>query len=355
MNSVTFRRTALVATALLLLLGSNAAFADPKGTATSQPLSFTVGSPQAPIGTVLDLGDQKYVVSGGQVVTAMIGGVPLDPGATLRFSLNAEVEGIMATGSANFKLQGTQEGQQVSVSGTFPINPLLTMTLASVMPGPSGTCSGKAVKSCSELPTFFVGTAVVQTKVGDPTNVSKTTMELENPYLNPFGAPIVLTSADGSIFIVTTYDVGTIHWRGSQVQGPITGTLGTSTQVTGMLSLNSSETEDLVAGTAVDHGTIAFDSMTPAMLNTQGPPGKYNGTSSIPTPNPLFDCTSAIGFPFLSSAGISVCVQTGFNSSGQYSVKSNGAEQVTIAGQYITTWTTPALAFWTASTATVTP
>lgn len=341
----------------MLLIGGNAAFADPKGAnTTTQPISFTVGSPTNPSGTVVDLGDQKYTVSGGQVVLAMIGGQMLDPGATLTFSLKADVKGISITGNANFNLQGTVAGQPISVSGNFPISDQLTF--ANVLPGPSGSCAGREAKACSELPVFFAGTASVQMKTGSPgtpaaplTPPLRTTMELENPYFNPFGAPIVLTSADGSIFIVTTYDVGNITWRGSSVEGPITGTLGTSTPISGTLSLNSTETENLVTGTAIDSGTIALDSMTPATLDTQGAPGTYNGTSFIPLPTPGNDCSAAFGFP-----GLGICTQTGFNSAGQFTIQSGPqfAQQTTITGTYATAWTTPALMFSSTITGTVT-
>lgn len=365
MNSTTLRRSVLVGTALLLLIGGNAAFAAPGANTTTQPISFTVGSPTNPLGTVVDLGDQKYTVSGGQVVLAMIDGQLLDPGATLKFSLTAEVKGISTTGHANFALQGMVGGQPISVSGNFPISS--KQTLANVLPGPSGSCTGKEANSCSELPVFFAGTANVQVKTGSaaapsgpgpapPTPAQGTTMELENPYFNPFGAPIVLTSADGSIFIVTTYNVGNITWKGSSVTGPITGTLGTSTPISGTIVLNTTETENLLAGTAVDRGVIAFESMTPATLNTQGTPGTYTGTSYIPLPTPGNDCSAAFGFP-----GLGICTQTGFNSVGQFTTQGGPPgpgpaqqRQTIISGSYVTTWTTPALMFSSTTAGSVT-
>jgi hypothetical protein len=357
-------RVGLVAvTTLLLLLGGNAAMADTMG-ATTQPISFTVGSIANPAGTVVNLGDQKYTVSGGSVVTAMVNGQTVDPGsATLKFSMNAEVKGLSTTGNANFNLQGTIVGQPVSVTGQFSISKKLTIVGASVLPGPTGVCAGKAAKSCSELPTFFVGIAKVEETMGGSSQSLRTTMELENPYFNPFGMPILLTSADGSIFIIATYSVGTILWTGSDVEGPITGTLGAvasatsasttpPTPISGTLSLNSTELENLVTGTAVDHGAIALDSMTPSSLTTPDQPGSYTGTSMIPLPAPGSDCSTMFGLP----AGTGICTATGFNSMGHFTVMGSpqNGQQVTIAGQYTTTWTVPALAFSSVVSGTVT-
>jgi hypothetical protein len=353
MGSSRAREGAPAAIVLILLMGSSAAFADPNPVGSSQPLTFTVGSAANPVGTVLNLGDQRYVVSGGQVITAKIAGIPLDPGATLKFSMTAEVKDLKAIGNVNFNLQGTLAGKAVSVLGDFQISS--AQTLAQVLPGPSGTCTGPSAKSCSELPVFFGGAADVLVKAGDPSKPLRMAMELENPYFNPFGMPILLASADGSIFIITTYDAATIQWLDSQVGGPITGTLGTSTPVSGTLSLNSTEQEDLVTGTAVDRGTIALDSMSPATLNTVGAPGRYSGISTIPPPpNPLpagLDCTPMFLIPGVSSG---LCTETGFNSMGQFTLKGDPRQTTTITGQYATTWTTPALAFSSIVTGTVT-
>ena len=362
MNPATFRRSALVGIAVLILLGSNVAFADPKGTATTQPINFTVGTQAAPAGTVVNLGDQKYAVSGGQVALAMIGGQQVDPGATLKFSLNAQVKGLSATGNVHFELKGTIAGVPISVKGDFPVNRTMTQALSMVVPGPSGSCLGKAAKSCSELPTFFAGTGNVNVKVGDPSKPMKMTMMLENPYFNPFGAPILLASADGSISIVTTYDVGKITWAGSEVTGPINGTLGSSTPISGTLSLNTTETENLVTGTAVDRGTIALDGMTPAWLDTIGRPGTYTGTSCIPGPDPACtpvppgsgaDCTPMFNIPGVTSG---LCTATGFDSMGHFTVNADPPheQRVTINGTYATTWTAPALAFSSVVSGTVT-
>ena len=111
--------------------------------------------------------------------------------------------------------------------------------------------------SCnSALPLFFVGASTTAVTVdGAPAGTpSPPVFDLELPYFNPWGAPIVLTSQDGSIFIVATYDTGTIQWQGTETGGAVTGTLNGS-PVSGALDIVSHETKDLVAGTASDSGT----------------------------------------------------------------------------------------------------
>jgi len=181
-------------------------------------------------------------------------------------------------------------------------------------------------------------------------------MRIENPYFNPFGAPIIIASSDLAIVITTTYDVGTIDWSGAVVAGAVTsGTLGggsSATPVTGELILDSNENENLVAGTATDRGTVALVSMTPSTLDVSG---TFSGTSAIPTTGEV-DCSPIIGFPSF-PAGQGVCTETGFNSVGRYAMtatNSGEGSNVVVIGRYTTTWTIPALAFSVASTAFVT-
>jgi hypothetical protein len=383
MNSIKIGRSALIAMAVLLLLGSNAALADSKGTGNSQPLSFAVGTHSAPTGSLLDFGGQKYAASGGTVVLPLtaIEGQPLTA-ATLHFSLSAEVKGLKANGHVRFELDGMAGGQPITVRGDYGINNTETSTPANafVVSPSGGACTGKAAKACSELPLSFIGDAHVKVTVGNGRpQAMKETMLIENPYLNPFGNPIVIASLDSTIVIVATYTSGTITWTDSRVTGTIdSGTLGggsSSSPVTGTLSLNETEEENLLTGTATDRGAVALTGMTPSSLNAAG---KFTGNSVIPTAGEL-DCSTLFGFPPF-PPGQGVCTQTGFNSAGQYTMtgsscdnkgnnngdNNNGDNQgnnkcdkagdgaVTIRGQYATTWTIPALSFSTTSTGTVT-
>jgi hypothetical protein len=333
MNSRRTGQGVALSVAMLMLLGANAAFAS-----SSQSLTFAVGSPTLPLGTVSDLGNQQYQVRGGHVFAAYLGGNQID-GAIIQYSMNANVKSTTAKGSGSFDLTGTIAGQPVSVSGEFSINS--AQTIAQVLPNPSGVCRGNGAKSCSELPVTFGGPADLKIQAGGSTTNDVTTMQVENPYFNPLGGPIFLVSGDQSVFIIATYSVGTIQWSGAAVTGPISGVLGSSTPVSGTLTLNSNEQEDLVAGTAADSGSISFSSMTPSILNLGG---SYSGTSTIPSTG-SFDCSALFTFP----AG--TCTATGFSSSGSYTMKHG---QTTVSGTYSTEWTVPALAFSSTGSATLT-
>jgi hypothetical protein len=365
-NSGRIRHVILAGLAIVLLMGSSAAFAYSGSEAplsVSKPLTFAVGSPANPVGAVVSLGNQTYNVRGGNVVLPLtfILGQPLTQ-ATIHFSMNAKVRELNVSGSVQFSLRGTSRGQQVTASGNYAINNTETSTPANAIQyvGPSGTCSGEAETPCSELPLSFVGNANVRVTIGNAAPASlKETISLENPYLNPFGAPIVIGSSDALIVIVATYSVGTINWAGADVVGAITsGTLGigiSATPVTGTLGLNSTESENLVTGTAADKGAVALTSMSPSILDVSG---TFSGSSVIPTAGEV-DCSPSLGFPSF-PAGQGVCTQTGFNSVGQYNMSTpgsgyrGGSGKVTVVGQYNTTWTVPALAFSTTSIGNVT-
>jgi len=303
---------------------------------TVQPLAFTVPSN---LGAVQNLGAQTYAVSGGRVASAAIGGRALDPGATVTFSLNAVVGTSSIAGVTSFELHGTISGIPVSAMGVAAI----TSSLPVSQTDQASACIGAGAKACGQLPVFFSGASKIAITVLGLQKVDTTVLNFENPYFNPFGAPIVLASSDGAVVIAATYDVGTIVWQGTMVGGPLVGVLGASTPVTGVLGLTSTEHEDLVAGTAVDNGTFTLGSMTPAFL---GMTGVYSGTSSIPPPAPGSDCSKLFGFP----SGSGVCTMTGFNSSGRYVMMQGG---VSIVGRYSTVWTVPALAFTSTSAAIV--
>ncbi len=284
------------------------------------------------MGAVQSLGDQTYVVEGGKVVTAMVGESALDPGATLNFSMVATVAGLQTAGSASFDLEGTSSGVPVSVSGQVVLGS--AQTVAQFLPGQAQGCPPSG-QQCSELPVLFGGNSTLSITSGALTTPDPTVFQIENPYFNPFGAPIVLGSADGAVIIVATYSTGRIVWQGTTTWGPVLGTLGASTAVSGALSLVSTEVEDLVAGTAVDNGTISLSSMSPSFLDLAG---KYTGTSSIPPAGPGSDCSTVFGMP----AGSGVCAQTGFDSSGQYTMEHG---RLSLVGSYSTIWAVPALSF----------
>lgn len=312
----------IVAVALLLLIlpVSQSVYAN------SQPLSVSV------FGATLDAGNQRYTVAGGQLAFASIAGLVIDPSsAQLQYSLKAQVKDFSAKGDATFTLQGTAtDGTSVGVQGRVRIS---DMVVAALIPlGCTSTCN-------SALPFFFLGASEVQVTIGDATVQLTPTMQLESPYFNPWGAPIILASDDSSIVIVATYTQGTIQWTDVKVGGVMTGTLG-GEPVSGNFNMTSSEDEDLVTGTAVDRGSISFTSMNPSFLDSRG---KYQGTSVIPTDGAT-DCSDLTGIP-------GTCTQTGFLSTGQFSMQ--GKHISLDDGIYATQWSIPALGFAASVSATV--
>jgi hypothetical protein len=300
--------------ALLLVVTMNGAYAAPT------PLALTA------TGGVVDLGAQTYNVSGGVFVYGYVDGHLVDPAtAVLSFSISAQVVGLSTSGTASFSLAGTADvgGTNESVTADGQIQIIAEYNATTI-----GT---------SELPLFFVGGSNTTVTInGGAPSVTTPVFDLESPYFNPWGAPIVIAAEDNSTVIVATYSVGTILWQGTETLGAVNGTLGGSA-VTGSLTIVSQENEDLVAGTAADSGTIALTGMSPASLDVSG---TYTGTSTIPTAGEA-DCSPDLGFP-ASSPGAGVCTQTGFQSSGQATMQNS---QFRVTGTYSTVWGVPALGY----------
>jgi hypothetical protein len=312
------RRTALTSIAIMFLLGgASAAFAN-----TSPTLSASM------IGGVSNLGTQVYSVNGGQTAFAMIAGQTINAStAQLRYTFMVTQTGLTTKGFATLHFSGTTTGgANVSVSGNFNVNSIVP---AAELPlGCSTNCQ-------SALPFFFLGTSSnVQMTVAGSTQTVSETMQIESPYFNPWGAPIVLASTDNSIVIAATYTKGNIMWAGTNVGGVIFGTLGT-TQTSGTFNMTSTEFENLVTGNSFDAGTISFSSMTQSSLNAKG---FYVGTSTIPTTGSS-DCSASTGIP-------GTCTETGFQSIGQFTMSG-------ISGSYNTMWGVPALGFSSTVSATV--
>jgi hypothetical protein len=312
------RRTALASIAFLFLLGgTNAAFAS-----SPQTLSTTM------VGGVSNLGAQIYNVNGGQTAFAMIAGQTINSStAHLQYNLMVTQNGLNTRGVATLRFSGmTTGGVRVSVSGTFAINSIVPA--AELPMGCSSNCQ-------SALPFFFLGTSSnVQMTVAGSTQTVPETMQIESPYFNPWGAPIVMASTDNSIVIAATYTQGSILWAGTKVGGAMFGTIGT-TQTSGMFNMTSGEFENLVTGKSIDAGVISFSSMTPLSLNANG---FYVGTSTIPTTG-TSDCSASTGIP-------GTCTETGFQSIGQFTMSG-------ISGSYNTTWGVPALGFSSSVSATI--
>ncbi|HYR04933.1 MAG TPA: hypothetical protein VEO75_06045 [Nitrososphaerales archaeon] len=317
---------------LLLLSGATAAFADENGHQNghqdqTQALNATMA------GGVANFGSQFYYVSGGQVAFAMIAGQPVDPAsATIQYSFFASQNGLSTQGFAKVQFSGTTTtGDSVSLSGTFNIN---GMVPAVQFP------QGCTTNCQSALPFFFLASSPnVQLTVGTSTQTVAETLQIESPYFNPWGAPIVLASTDNSMVIAATYTKGSILWAGTTLVGTIAGTLD-ATAASGLFSMTNIEYENMVTGTASDSGSVTYSSMTPSSLNAKG---HYSGTSTIPTAG-TSDCSAVTGIP-------GTCTATGFQSAGGFTF--TGDANPSIKGTYSTTWGSSALSFVSSVSATV--
>ncbi len=322
----TIRNATFTSMAILLLLGgTNAALAT-----TSQP--FSAGA----TGGVTNLGNQKYAINGGAIMCANCFATFLLPnGQTIAYTsstnvgyqLAATVVGQTVTGAAQFAFNGmTVQGVKESVSAKIQITSFDTS---------SATYIGNSV-----LPFFFLGQATVTAQGNGQTSTYQTTIEMENPYFNPFGNPIIVGSTDNSVLIVMTYNQAQVQWKGTTTMGSFNATLGGSAPVSGFVTLVSNENEDLVKGTAGDSGTLSFTGMSIPTLDTSG---SYSGTSVIP--NNGVDCSYYTGLP-------GTCTMTGFQSAGTYGT--SNSDNVHINGAYSTQWGVPALGYGSQLTATVT-
>ena len=90
---------------------------------------------------------------------------------------------------------------------------------------------------------------------GDAVTKTPISLVIEDAALNPFGAPIVISSSDGTLLVVATYNHASTTWIGVQTAGTLSGTLG-FTLVSGSFVQTIHTDEDYVAGTATDSGQI---------------------------------------------------------------------------------------------------
>ncbi len=131
-----------------------------------------------------------------------------------------------------------------------------------------------------------------------------------------------------------TYSQGTISWKGVQMGGLVSGTIG-GTQVSGQFGMLVNSSEDLKTGIELDRGAIGFFSMSVSDYNSAG---TFLGMSKIPRTGGA----PCAGFP----AG--TCFETGLVSSGVFSQST--AAGGTLSGSYSTVWTAPAVGFTSQAT-----
>ncbi len=340
---------ALSLLAVFLLSGSGLIAANAQGSTQQQTLSFSA------FGGVASAGNQNYVIQQyGQALMASMAGYNFNTTQPVQFSysLSASINGLSASGAALFDLTASLVGGgTVSIMGIALINSQIPALCL-----PSGSTSGVcAPGDTSSIPAFFVSTNTmlfIMTNVNGHTSMQTESLPMlfESAYMNPFGAPIVLGSADGfaTMLVVTPYSKGTVTWHGAVTESQVLGTYGT-TSISGGLVQVITEHENLITGTTTDHGTVTMTNM----VYDNGNPvpvldasGSFSGTSVIPTQGGV-DCSSSIGFP----AGSGVCTMYGFNSTGSFSLSGS---QSTISGSYSTVWGIPAFSFTATATGTVT-
>jgi hypothetical protein len=278
-------------------------------------------------GAVANAGNQSYSYSGGKLISARILNYSVNPlTARLAYSVRANVTGLTSTGTTQLNLSGTfLDGKGFELSGAGII---VNSTSAAELP------FGCAANCTSEIPSSFVSLDNLSLDIaGNTTRKSAVPVALESPYLDPFGGPLVQGTSDGQIILIANYTSAKIDWVGAILAGTVVGNFGSSnSSVSGVFSAKSNNSEDLVAGTQTDRGTVSLYGMSPSAFDSFG---ALSGNSSIPASS-LIPCPPSSGMPEGS------CSQSGLASTGSVSL-SSAAGAVAISGSYITVWATPAI------------
>ena len=295
------------------------------GNNSANPLSLTIDT-----GVIAAAGDQTWKQSGGVLVDAMVEGSPIGPGGHINYHLQASVEGMSASGTFSMQLTDTQNGVSMMANGVVvAYDPSVCF--------PSYQCLST---DTSGIPAFFVVliTSGSVTDGSSSMSLVGSTFSVESGIMNPFGGPIVIASIDGSIVIVATYRQSSVDWQGVQLEGTVSGTLG-STPVVGGFTQTVNAHENLVTGTESETGIIA---MSVGSLNVQG---HFSGSSTTPASDPTnFDCSSTLGLPD------GTCLATALVSTGSFTMHGQGT---TVSGTYDIYWPAPSVVFGGTITATV--
>ena len=303
----------LAALAVMLMLVASPARA-------AAPTSVTLQM----IGGVVSPGVQAYSQQGGQLAFGYLLGVPMDPKNTVvHFSLTALVSGLSAHGFASFDISGVSSHQEhVDVRGSIVIASMTPAVLFPLGCSPGVDCT-------AAIPAFFNGLATVQVHTSAGTTTMSLPMSFESAYLNPFGAPILFSSAGSELVVASTYTQARIRWTGVVMGGSVAGMAGTN-PVSGSFAMIVNSSEDLKAGVEMDVGMISFFGMSDPSMNAAG---YFVGHSMIPT-SPSVPCD---GFP------PGTCSLTGLKSAGVFFQKTAGGGS--LIGKYATEWTVPAVGF----------
>ncbi|MDA4123895.1 MAG: hypothetical protein OK438_00400 [Thaumarchaeota archaeon] len=313
-------------------------FAPVASAKSSQPLTLTI------TGSIDSSGTQHYVVNqvGGFLYASVKGSILNPSSGTIHYSLVADVNGLSVKGQAEVHVKGvTTGGSPVTMDGKVSISGMIPAEAFPFGCTPPGCLSA--------IPSAFLGSLKGSFSLSGLSQHISLPISLESPFLNPFGQPVVVATADNpnSIVVVTDYGVAKVIYAHVQSSSfTVSGTLGSgSSPVSGGSALLSTWAyEDLFAGTEREVGTIAFTGMTPSVLDASG---FYLGNSAIP-PAPTFDCTAyLLGIvinlsPSLPTTLPPLCTLTGFLSSGSFAMV---GDDVHIKGSYVTVWDIPAVTF----------
>jgi len=281
-------------------------------------------------GGIIDAGPQTWTMSGGVLGLASDSATPTLAGATwsaVNYSMKADVDGLTSSGTFHLHLVGTTAaGHNIGVR----VNALINSSIPAVC-FPSYSLTGVcAASDTSEIPAYFMAFGNLTVRTGhDLSPKYPVALVVEDAALNPFGAPIVISSMDGSFLVVATYAHAHTTWNGVQTGGTVSGSIG-STAVSGNFVQTIHTEENYVTGTAKDSGKISLIGMTPATLDANG---RFSGISTIPTTGAI-DC-SPTGLP-------GTCSETGYVSTGTFSMDPQGVQ---LAGYYSVQWPAPSIVF----------
>ena len=205
-------------------------------------------------------------------------------------------------------------------------------------PNAAGVCPSSDETA---IPAFFIVPVAATETIGSSTTTTELTLLVESPIMNPFGAPIVIASTDGSINIVASYESATATWTNVKLAAALSGTLDDQT-VSGTLTQVANAVENFNTGTEYEWGSVSFQNMSPSSLNSQG---LYTGTSTVPTAG-SYDCSALAGLPE------GTCTETGLTSTGNFYMMGQGGTY--ISGSYTVNWPAPSVTFTGTAIATVT-
>ncbi len=265
----------------MLLLASSGLLVTHASTANSSQQQANSSSQQLSLGlqgTISSSGNQAWHVSGGTLAGAQLGQEIVPPGANLRYSMSATVSGLSSSGSFRLRMSGTTtDGQSVNFTATGQVVGMIPSICfpSYASPDANGNCQPT---DTSTIPGFFEAAVTATETLGTTTTTNQLVLLIEAPIMNPWGAPIVIVSTDGSVNIVATYTTGTVTWSNVQLTGTLTGTYN-GQSATGSFSQVANAVENLVTGNEYEFGTVALQSMSPSSLNAQG---FYTGNSSVP-------------------------------------------------------------------------